>query len=80
MSPQPVSVAPSPSSVLRNLLPSRDAQRRLYRLRPEPLQEIDAWLAQFREFWATHVDELERYLDRMEPIINSEKEDKGEDQ
>ena len=57
-----------------------DAQRRLYRLRPEPLQEIDAWLAQFREFWATHVDELERYLDRMEPIINSEKEDKGEDQ
>ncbi|HEY3453174.1 MAG TPA: metalloregulator ArsR/SmtB family transcription factor [Bryobacteraceae bacterium] len=43
-----------------------DAQRRLYRLKPEPLQEIDAWLAQFRRFWSAHVDALERYLDRME--------------
>ena len=43
-----------------------DAQRRLYRLRPEPLQEVDTWLAQFRQFWSTHVDALERHLDRME--------------
>jgi DNA-binding transcriptional ArsR family regulator len=43
-----------------------DAQRRLYRLRPEPLQEVDAWLAQFRRFWNAHVDALERHLDRME--------------
>ncbi len=43
-----------------------DAQRRLYRLKPEPLQEIDAWLAQFRRFWSAHVDALERYLDRMD--------------
>jgi len=43
-----------------------DAQRRLYRLRPEPLQEIDAWLGQFRRFWSAHVDALERHLDRME--------------
>lgn len=43
-----------------------DAQRRLYRLRPEPLQELDAWLAPFRRFWSAHVDALERYLDRME--------------
>jgi len=42
-----------------------DAQRRLYRLRPEPLQEIDEWLAQFRRFWSAHIDALERYLDRM---------------
>ena len=42
-----------------------DAQRRLYRLRPEPLQALDAWLAQFRRFWETHVDALERHLDRM---------------
>jgi DNA-binding transcriptional ArsR family regulator len=42
-----------------------DAQRRLYRLKPEPFQEMDAWLAQFRQFWSTHVDALERYLDRM---------------
>ena len=44
-----------------------DAQRRLYRLRPEPLQEVDMWLAQFRRFWSAHVDALERHLDRMHP-------------
>ncbi len=43
-----------------------DAQRRLYRLRPEPLQEVDMWLAQFRRFWSAHVDALERHLDRMD--------------
>lgn len=42
-----------------------DAQRRVYRIRPEPLQEVDAWLAQFRQFWSAHVDALERHLDRM---------------
>src|SRR5690348_1304035 len=42
-----------------------DAQRRVYRLKPEPLQELDAWLAQFRRFWSAHVDALERHLDRM---------------
>jgi DNA-binding transcriptional ArsR family regulator len=45
-----------------------DAQRRLYRLRPEPLQEVDAWLAPFRRFWSAHVDALERYLDRMDQL------------
>jgi DNA-binding transcriptional ArsR family regulator len=43
-----------------------DAQRRLYRLKPEPFQELDAWLAQFRRFWSAHVDALARYLDRMD--------------
>ena len=43
-----------------------DAQRRLYRLKPEPLQELDAWLAQFRRFWSGHIDALERHLDRMD--------------
>ncbi len=43
-----------------------DAQRRLYRLRPEPFQEMDAWLTPFRRFWTAHVDALERHLDRME--------------
>src|SRR5713101_8287118 len=42
-----------------------DAQRRLYRLRPEPLQEVDDWLAQFRQLWNAHVDALERHLDQM---------------
>ena len=43
-----------------------DAQRRLYRLKPEPLREVDAWLAPFRRLWSAHVDELERYLERMD--------------
>ena len=43
-----------------------DAQRRLYRLKPGPLQEVDAWLAPFRRFWSAHVDALERHLDRMD--------------
>jgi DNA-binding transcriptional ArsR family regulator len=43
-----------------------DAQRRLYRVRPEPLKELDAWLVPFRRFWSRHVDALERHLERME--------------
>jgi DNA-binding transcriptional ArsR family regulator len=43
-----------------------DAQRRLYRVKPEPLQEVEAWLAPFRQLWSAHVDALERHLDRME--------------
>ena len=43
-----------------------DAQRRVYRIRPEPLIELDSWLAQFRRFWSAHVDKLERHLDRMD--------------
>jgi DNA-binding transcriptional ArsR family regulator len=41
-----------------------DAQRRLYRLKPERFREVDAWLAQFRRFWSAHLDALERHLDR----------------
>jgi DNA-binding transcriptional ArsR family regulator len=44
-----------------------NAQRRLYRLKPEPFQEMDAWLDQFRRFWSAHLDALERHLDRMDP-------------
>jgi len=43
-----------------------EAQRRVYRLNPKPLQEVDEWLVPFRRFWAAHVDALERHLDRME--------------
>ena len=43
-----------------------EAQRRLYRLRPEPLKELDEWLAPFRRFWSKHVDALEQHLDTME--------------
>jgi len=44
-----------------------DAQRRVYRLNPEPLQELDDWLAPFRQFWSAHVDALERHLDHLNP-------------
>ena|SRR5215472_12987102 len=51
-----------------------DAQRRLYRLKPGPFQEVDDWLAQFRQFWSEHVDALERHLDRMDEL--TQKKDK----
>src|SRR5262249_340533 len=50
-----------------------DAQRRLYSLKPEALQEVDAWLAPFRRLWSTHVDALERYLDRMDQSTPAKK-------
>src|ERR1700691_1839107 len=43
-----------------------EAQRRLYRLKPEPLMELDDWLVPFRRFWSKHVDALERHLDKMD--------------
>src|SRR6478735_2204055 len=43
-----------------------EAQRRLYRLRPEPLMALDEWLVPFRRFWSKHVDALERHLDNMD--------------
>jgi DNA-binding transcriptional ArsR family regulator len=43
-----------------------DAQRRLYRLKPERFQEFNAWIEQFRRFWSPYVDALERHLDRMD--------------
>ena len=41
-----------------------DAQRRLYRIRPEPLAELDDWLAPYRALWTTHLDRLEDHLER----------------
>jgi DNA-binding transcriptional ArsR family regulator len=50
-----------------------DAQRRLYRLKPGPFQELDTWLAQFRRFWSAHLDALERHLDRMNESTSTKK-------
>ncbi|MFN4288752.1 MAG: ArsR/SmtB family transcription factor [Brevundimonas sp.] len=44
----------------------KDAQRRLYRLNPQPLAELDAWLAPYRRFWSGRLDALEAHLDRQE--------------
>jgi DNA-binding transcriptional ArsR family regulator len=41
-----------------------DGQRRLYRIRPEPLAEIDAWLTPYRQAWADRLDALEAHLQR----------------
>jgi DNA-binding transcriptional ArsR family regulator len=51
--------------VLRDagLVESRvDAQRRLYRVRPEPLQELDSWLDPYRRMWSARLDDLDRHL------------------
>jgi DNA-binding transcriptional ArsR family regulator len=50
-----------------------DAQRRLYRLKPEPFEEVDAWLAPFRRLWSAHVDALERHLDKMDQAAKKKK-------
>jgi DNA-binding transcriptional ArsR family regulator len=52
-----------------------EAQRRLYRLRPEPLRELDAWLVPFRRFWSKRVDALERHLAKTEkaPSVKGKK-------
>lgn len=42
-----------------------EAQRRVYRIRPEPLMEVDSWLAPFRQLWTARVDALEQHLDRV---------------
>ena len=47
----------------------RDAQRRLYRLRPEPLMELDEWLEPYRREWANRLDSLEQHLHRTTPPI-----------
>ena len=51
----------------------RDAQRRLYRLRPEPLMELDAWLQPYRAHWAGRLDALEAHLARTSTPVPSRK-------
>lgn len=45
----------------------KDAQRRLYSLNPEPLMELDMWLARYRRFWTRRLDALEAHLDKEFP-------------
>ena len=45
----------------------KDAQRRLYRLNPAPLAELDAWLQPYRRFWTDRLDALEHHLDKEFP-------------
>nr|WP_280671796.1 metalloregulator ArsR/SmtB family transcription factor [Kitasatospora sp. MAP12-44] len=68
-------LAASQPSVSKHLRVLREAglvevrvaeQRRLYRLRPGPLLELDSWLAPYRAAWGTSLDQLERHLDQMD--------------
>ena len=43
-----------------------DAQRRVYRIRSEPLREVDDWLTPYRRRWAGHLSALERHLEIMD--------------
>jgi DNA-binding transcriptional ArsR family regulator len=43
-----------------------EAQRRVYRVRPEPLRDIAAWLEPYRALWADSLDALEEHLDKMD--------------
>ena len=42
-----------------------EGQRRLYRIRPDPLAELDEWLGAYRQLWTAHLDRLEDHLDRQ---------------
>jgi DNA-binding transcriptional ArsR family regulator len=44
----------------------QDAQRRVYRLRPEPLAEVDAWLEPYRKRWMDRFDRLEGHLETIQ--------------
>jgi DNA-binding transcriptional ArsR family regulator len=52
----------------------KDAQRRFYELRPEPLAEVSAWLEPYRRRWAHSLDALERHLEDM-PAVPASEED-----
>ena len=53
-----------------------DAQRRVYKLKPEPFQEVEEWLEPFRRLWSVHLDALDRHLDRMDQKSKSKKKSK----
>ncbi|WP_079912751.1 helix-turn-helix transcriptional regulator [Paenibacillus sp. 32352] len=49
-----------------------DANRRIYRLRPEPLKEMDEWLESFRSMWEERLDRLSDYLNHLESTSSSQ--------
>ena len=53
-----------------------DAQRRVYRVRPQPLRELDAWLEPYRAMWIRSLDALERHLDEADKRPQGGKHDR----
>ena len=45
-----------------------DAQRRLYRVRAEPLRAVQEWLEPYRQLWESRLDDLEQHLDTMPEV------------
>ena len=64
--PSAMDIATSPET--RSMI---DAQRRLYRVRAEPLRQIDDWVAPYRALWTSSLDALERHLDDMDDTDDS---------
>ena|SRR5579884_887633 len=54
------------------------ANRRIYRLRPEPFEELEAWLSSFRRLWEERFDRLDNYLQELQSTEQS-KSSRNED-
>lgn len=54
-----------------------EGRRRVYTLRPEPLRELDVWLAPYRRFWADRLDALEAHLDQMDQMDQMDETEDG---
>lgn len=54
-----------------------DGQRRLYRLAPEPLRQLDDWLSPYREMWTASLASLERHLDGVSRPRTARQGDNG---
>ncbi len=52
-----------------------DGQRRIYRLRSEPLVELVDWLAPYQQLWESSLDKLERHLELSPPTTEQEHPD-----
>jgi DNA-binding transcriptional ArsR family regulator len=50
----------------------KDAQRRWYELRPEPLAELDSWLEAYRHLWQGRFDRLDQYLQKLQVKENED--------
>lgn len=55
-----------------------DGQRRVYRILPKPLQQVDAWIAPFRRYWSARVDALERHLDQTATAAEVKKKSRAQ--
>ena len=56
----------------------QDAQRHWYELRPEPLMEIDDWLASYRHLWEERLDRLDNLLSGLQKQDKDKKNDESQ--